>query len=349
MNLTYYEVLEVPSTASSDDIKKAYKRLAMTHHPDRGGNTEKFQQINQAYEVLSDTKERNKYDRDQVRSRAASAHAHTSSSQSRQPDIANFVFNIFSNMMNIQMNRPKTKLGDDTLKLSISVKDALVGTTVAIKKDLEVRCTECLKTCEQCKGQGYLIVKQQQGGLITNIQQECSKCQKTGFVYTLEPERKCPCVYGFKKQTHELLLNLPPSKCIDSTVKFEGYGQQPKEFLHVPGDFFVYVSVDVMDKNISINKSNGSVTYSPTISVRDMMCGCTISLPTEFTHDKQTNKVSIPPMSLNPSFCITIEHCGLTIDDEHLMRSQMYVRPKVLYDVDATQVNVEKLKEAFLT
>ena len=59
----YYEVLGVSKNASPDEIKQAFRKLAMVHHPDRGGDGEKFKEINEAYQVLSDNEKRAKYDR----------------------------------------------------------------------------------------------------------------------------------------------------------------------------------------------------------------------------------------------------------------------------------------------
>jgi molecular chaperone DnaJ len=58
----YYEVLGLGKDASADEIKKAYRRLAIEHHPDRGGNEEKFKELNEAYEVLKDSDKRKRYD-----------------------------------------------------------------------------------------------------------------------------------------------------------------------------------------------------------------------------------------------------------------------------------------------
>src|SRR3982750_4495198 len=58
----YYEVLGVNKSASPDEIKKAFRRLAVKHHPDRGGNEESFKEINEAYEVLKDSSKRQRYD-----------------------------------------------------------------------------------------------------------------------------------------------------------------------------------------------------------------------------------------------------------------------------------------------
>src|ERR1700743_3539895 len=58
----YYEVLGVKKDASADEIKKAFRRSAIEHHPDRGGDEEKFKELNEAYEVLKDTEKRKRYD-----------------------------------------------------------------------------------------------------------------------------------------------------------------------------------------------------------------------------------------------------------------------------------------------
>lgn len=60
--MNYYQILGVPESASQDDIKKAYKKLAMKHHPDRGGDNKKFQEISQAYDTLSDATKKSQYD-----------------------------------------------------------------------------------------------------------------------------------------------------------------------------------------------------------------------------------------------------------------------------------------------
>src|SRR5581483_745689 len=62
MASNYYEILGVPKGASADEIKRAYRKLAAEHHPDRGGNSDKFKQINEAYQVLSDSIKRSQYD-----------------------------------------------------------------------------------------------------------------------------------------------------------------------------------------------------------------------------------------------------------------------------------------------
>ena len=58
----YYQTLGVPRTASADEIKKAFRKLARKHHPDAGGDEAKFKEVNEAYEVLSDDKKRELYD-----------------------------------------------------------------------------------------------------------------------------------------------------------------------------------------------------------------------------------------------------------------------------------------------
>ena len=65
MRMDYYTILGVPRGASEDEIKKAYRKLAMQHHPDRGGDSAKFQQVQEAYDTLGDTNKRHVYDNPQ--------------------------------------------------------------------------------------------------------------------------------------------------------------------------------------------------------------------------------------------------------------------------------------------
>ena len=75
----YYKTLGVPRTATADEIKKAFRKLARTHHPDAGGDEAKFKELNEAYEVLSDDKKRKLYDQYGTRSPRAGAAARSTS------------------------------------------------------------------------------------------------------------------------------------------------------------------------------------------------------------------------------------------------------------------------------
>lgn len=109
--MNYYSVLDVDKKSSQDDIKRAYRRLAMKHHPDRGGNSEKFAQINQAYDVLKDPVRRNQYDNPQ-----------SSTSSGPNQDMHD-IFNSFFNMH----KRAKRKNSDLGITIKITLEEVMSG------------------------------------------------------------------------------------------------------------------------------------------------------------------------------------------------------------------------------
>ena len=118
--MNYYEILGIKENASQDDIKKAYKKLAMTHHPDRGGDNKKFQEISQAYETLSDPQKRSQYDAER------NGFSHGFNTNHGFPDFGDiFGFHFgpgFASHNRMKRNR------DLGLRISISFKQSYQGT-----------------------------------------------------------------------------------------------------------------------------------------------------------------------------------------------------------------------------
>jgi len=121
--MTYYDILGVEATASQDDIKKAYKKLAMTHHPDRGGDNKKFQEISQAYDTLSDPNKRSQYD------------AELNGFTNPFGNMGNHGFPNFGDMFGFHFGPgfaqpPKRKNRDLSIRVTISFKQSYTGTQI---------------------------------------------------------------------------------------------------------------------------------------------------------------------------------------------------------------------------
>ncbi len=114
----YYDTLGVPRTASADDIKKAYRKLASQHHPDKGGDTAKFQQIQAAYETLGDDQKRAAYNNPQQRTQ------HFGGGFPGNPFDLN---SVFSQMFGQQMHAQQQQRRQVTMNLWISLADAIRG------------------------------------------------------------------------------------------------------------------------------------------------------------------------------------------------------------------------------
>jgi len=331
--MTYYDDLGISQDASAEDIKKAFRNLALNHHPDKGGDQQQFQKINAAYEVLKDAGKRAEYDL-----------------SLKQPQ-GGFPFDPFQyfdvsalfNKMNIQMNRPPVQLPDEVHIVNINLHQALHGFEQLVKKQSTVLCNECNKQCPKCKGQGLFMGQVQMGHMRTMMSQGCDQCQQTGFVYEKQKECKNRCEGGKTIRNLEIMLQLPKHQTYNANVRLQKLGTPAQRFLEVAGDLVLQVKIETNHPDIQI-ESNGDITYTPKIPVVNMICGCELPLPAVLEGDKF---VQIAPLSLNPGFALMKENAGLFISEDG-KRGRLKILPTVNYGIKVDDVNLDKLKEAFV-
>jgi molecular chaperone DnaJ len=258
----YYEVLGVNKSASADEIKKAFRKLAIEHHPDRGGNEEKFKEVNEAYEVLKDESKRKRYDQfghAGVGSSAASDGNPFSGFGGGAQNI-NFDFgdlglgDIFSSFfggnMGGQQGRQQRSRGRDVeTNVELTFEQAVFGTELDVHLNLEDTCEHCkgttvepgyeLKTCDTCKGSGQVMHVTRT--VFGNIQQAsiCPTCKGTGKV----PEKACTVCHGkgTQRKSQEVTLKIPAGIDDGATIRLREHGEAiangPK------GDLYVNVRV----------------------------------------------------------------------------------------------------------
>jgi molecular chaperone DnaJ len=254
----YYEVLGVKKEASADEIKKAFRRAAVEHHPDRGGDETKFKEINEAYEVLKDTDKRKRYDQ--------FGHAGVGGGAAGDPFAGfgggqgqniNFDFgdlglgDIFNSFFGGgQQARQRQARGRDVeAGVEISFEEAVFGTEVDLTLNLDDTCEHCkgttvepgyeLKTCPQCEGSGQVVTVSRT--IFGNIQQAsiCPKCHGIGKI----PEKVCSVCHGKGTQTKKQTIQLKIPAGIDdgSTIRLREHGEAiangPK------GDLYVNIRV----------------------------------------------------------------------------------------------------------
>lgn len=257
----YYEVLGVGKDASADEIKKAFRRAAIEHHPDRGGDEAKFKEINEAYEVLKDGEKRKRYDQ--------FGHAGVGNGGSpygggfggfggAQGQNINFDFgdlglgDIFSSFFGggTGPQRERQARGRDVeAGVEITFEEAVFGTEVDLRLELDDTCEHCkgstvepgheLKTCDQCQGSGQVISVART--IFGNIQQAsiCPKCRGSGKI----PEKVCSVCHGKGTQSKRQTIQLKIPAGIDdgATIRLREHGEAvangPK------GDLYVNIRV----------------------------------------------------------------------------------------------------------
>lgn len=254
----YYDLLGVNKNASADEIKKAFRKAAVEHHPDRGGDEAKFKEVNEAYEVLKDADKRKRYDQFGHAGVGGSSGSPFGGGYGGQSQNINFDFgdlglgDIFSSFFgggSQQNQRRQTRGRDVEASVEISFDQAVFGTEVDLALSLEDTCEHCkgttvepgyeLKTCDQCKGSGQVVSVTRT--VFGNIQQAtiCPKCHGSGKI----PEKVCSVCHGKGTQSKRQTIQLKIPAGIDdgATIRLREHGEAiangPK------GDLYVNVRV----------------------------------------------------------------------------------------------------------
>lgn len=190
MSLNFYETLGVSTDASTDEIKKAYRKLAKKYHPDRNGSdeaAEQFKRVSEAYEVLSDPKKRQEYDNP-----PRSPFGNMGFGQ----DFEDIFGDFFGRTRRPQRPPPPQKGPNRGVEILVDLKDSVLGTAKEVKIQRMTKCSECngtgdtketrVKTCTNCNGRGTITFQQ---GMMT-MQTTCNACGGKGKV-KVNPCRAC--------------------------------------------------------------------------------------------------------------------------------------------------------------
>lgn len=163
----YYAVLGLQKdSAAEEDIKKAYRRLAMEHHPDRGGDGEKFKEISEAYAVLSDRDKKKKYD----------FTGHVS-----EFDFS--VMDIFNSFFDNHLRRPPLRSEDRHVTLRVTLEEVMMGSDIRFRLKRKV-LQERPVDCSMCEGKGYVYSRTKLGFSLSIASSSlCRSCEGTGMFY----------------------------------------------------------------------------------------------------------------------------------------------------------------------
>ena len=255
----YYEVLGVGKNASDDEIKKAYRRLAVKHHPDQGGDEAQFKEVSEAYEVLKDPSKRQRYDQfghAGVGSGGAAGgdpFAGFGGGQEMHFDFGDLgLGDIFGSFFETGRGGPRARQArgqDVETVIELEFEEAVFGLTRDINLEMEDTCEHCkgttaepgheLKTCGTCGGSGQ--VTEAIRTVFGNIRQTktCKDCKGTGKV----PEKICSVCSGrgTQKKMQTITLKIPAGIDDGATIRLREHGEAiangPK------GDLYVHVRV----------------------------------------------------------------------------------------------------------
>ena len=284
----YYEVLGVPKNASEADIKKAFRTLARKYHPDANQDDpnagEKFKEINEAHQVLSDADKRAKYDQF---GHAAEQMGGAGGNPFENADMNGFgdIFDMFfGGQMGRQRQRGPARGADLQYELDLTLEEAAFGA----KKEIRIPRTEDCKTCHgtgakpgtqpvtcsKCRGTGQVQVAQNTiFGRFVNVT-TCDRCGGEGKII----ENPCPTCRGRAKvqQMHTVEVNIPGGVDSGSRLRMGGYGETGEKG-GPSGDLYIVMRVKPDSR---FRRQDDDLISDVTVSMVQAALGTEVEVPT---------------------------------------------------------------------
>jgi len=291
----YYEVLGLERSASDSDIKKAYRTLAKKYHPDLNkapDAADKFKEIQEAYEVLSDAQKRAAYDQ--------YGFAGVDPQQGFQGFNGFSGFDGFGNINDIfdsffgggggfsrsQRTTGPRKGSDRIMTLRIDFMDAINGVTKNINLDMEEQCSECLgsgarskddiKVCPTCHGSGRVLRQQQTMFGMMQSESACPDCKGTGK----KIEKACTRCKGkgYLKKKIQVEVNIPAGIQTGQQLRIQGKGERGIDG-GPNGDLYIEV---IVNEDSHFIRDGKDILITIPISAIDATLGCKVDVPTVY-------------------------------------------------------------------
>lgn len=344
----YYDVLGIKKTASENEIKTAYRKLALKWHPDRWVNSsgeekkkaeEQMKEVNQAYGVLSDKKKRQNYDRYgseqpfSQQSRGGFEGFNSGASASFFEDILDSFG--FGNERGFRQTKTQTnqevepRPGQDlNFSIPLTFRESVLGTKKKISFEVERACLDCKQSgarsptdiieCSNCRGQGIVNVIQRTIFGTVRTQTTCSNCRGQGKIIKKKCERCEGQKFIIQKETME--INIPRGIQPDQKIRYQGVGNDGL-YHEKKGD--IYITIKVRENSYFQRKGN-DIHVSLPISFLDAILGKEVDLITV----EGIEKISVPTgTQISDYFILPNRGCYLGINKSS--RGDFYIWWKV--------------------
>ena len=321
----YYELLQVTKNATEEEIKKSYKLLAKKHHPDKGGDKETFQKIQEAYDTLSDNEKKQQYD----------------NPPQNFMNMGGFAQN-FPGGFNINLNNifnTRVKRQDSCYNCKITFSQVYTGVIKNFILKRQIKCKKCKVKCDNCQGMGTVNSQVNIGPMIQIFSQQCNFCNGSGLCN--KSEICVPCNFqGFIEEEKKIELKIPKGVEHGETYLFKEWGEQPVKDSDIAGDFTIRIEVENFDV-FTRNKLN--LHLKTKITLKESMIGKQINIPLfENSFETNINTFGI----INPNKEYIIFNKGL--EDENGKKGDLYLSFEILYtNIKLSEENLEILKNIF--
>jgi molecular chaperone DnaJ len=288
----YYEVLGVSKNASADEIKKAYRQMAIKYHPDKNPNNpeaeEKFKEAAEAYEVLSDAQKRQRYDQFGHAGMGSGGFGGGFSTEdifSRFGDIFGDDSPFGSFFGGGSRGGQRVRKGSNLrIKLRLDLQEIANGTEKKVKVKRYVTCKACggngsangtaLKTCHTCNGTGQVrkVMNTMLGQMVTSS--TCPTCQGEGKIIS----QVCGMCRGDGRTLEEevIAINIPPGVAEGMQLSMRGKGNVPERG-GIAGDLLIVIEEA---EDSELKRDGNNLIYDLYISIADAALGAQVEVPT---------------------------------------------------------------------
>ena len=333
-----YATLGVQSSDSCTDIKKAYFKLARTHHPDKGGDPEKFKEITQAYEILSDERKRHLYDSygttdDEI----VNDNFHVPPGAFSFPfevNLSDLFGNMFSGPSKEGMKKGR-KPAPAVQSIPITLEQFYMGHKFDININRKSFCTQCDHTgatskelCKMCHGAGSISQMIQMGPVSMQTVGPCTECQGKGQ-RIIELCSKCT-GSGYVTVKRTLTVNIAPGTRSDEVFMFSEVCSDLPDYER-PGDAHIIIKEDTNDPAFKVFKRVGDglqhLETTQYITLAESLMGCTLMIESHPSYEDGLF-VKLPAGSFQDDvYCLT--GFGMPIPGQIGSHGDLYIRIKV--------------------
>jgi molecular chaperone DnaJ len=343
----FYELLGVRRGAGAEDIKKAYRKLAMQHHPDRNpgdkASEHKFKELSEAYEILKDDQKRAAYDRfghAAFENAGGGPGAGPFGGFGNAGGFADIFDEMFGEFMGGQRSGAQGRGSDLRYNLEISLEEGFKGKQTSVRVPTLAPCEGCKGsgaeagskpvTCPTCKGSGR--VRAQQG--FFTIERTCASCQGAGRVI----ERPCKICGGQGRVRKEktLAVNIPPGVEDGTRIRLAGEGESGMRGA-APGDLYIFLS---LAPHRIFQRDGANIHCRVPIAMATAALGGSLEVP---VIDGGRAKITVPP-GTQTGHQFRLRGKGMSVLRSQA-RGDMYVQAVVETPMNLTKRQQELLRE----
>ncbi len=333
----YYKILGVDKNASKDEIKKAYRNLVRTKHPDKGGSEEEFQNIQLAYDTLSDENKRKVYDE----------YGEEGLKEGMTGEEPTDIFDLFTGGGKRNVKR-KTK--SVLQAMEVSLEDIFMGK----EKYLEIKryriCKKCKGNgskdpnantkCPGCNGKRVKLVVQRMGNTILQSQQTCPDCRGEGYI--IKNEDKCPTCKGQKVNQESKTLKIMLDKGAPDGKRYTFEGESDEMPGYDPGDVIIEIRIK---KHPVFERTGADLTMKADISLLEALTG--FQLLINHLDGRHVLINSKKGEIIKPGVIKTVKECGMPFFDHPTRFGNLYIKFNIHFPKSLKEDQKEALFELF--